>query len=92
LFKHNGQKIPSWLSINPSKNIDGETNNLIAFFSDITQIEMKKLELRRQALHDPLTKLPNRRFFRKRVAEVIEANQVRDKNSALVLSIWMISK
>ncbi|MDA7902431.1 EAL domain-containing protein [Mariniblastus sp.] len=75
LIRRNGQKVPSWLSISPSKNIDGETTNLIALFSDITQIEMKKLELRRQALHDHLTKLPNRRFFRKRVAEVIEADQ-----------------
>ncbi|MDE0934829.1 MAG: EAL domain-containing protein [Mariniblastus sp.] len=79
LLKHNGQKVPSWLSISPSKNIDGETTNLIALFSDITQIEMKKLELRRQALHDHLTKLPNRRFFRKRVAEVIETDQGREK-------------
>ncbi len=76
--RRNGEKIPSWLSISPSMNIDGELTNLIALFSDITQIaqiEMKKLELRRQALYDHLTKLPNRRFFRKRVEEIIESEQ-----------------
>jgi len=79
VLRRNGEKVPSWLSISPSKNIDGETTNLIALFSDITQIEMKKLELRRQALHDHLTKLPNRRFFRKRVEEIIELDQAREK-------------
>ncbi len=79
VVRRNGEKIASWLSISPSKNIDGETTNLIALFSDITQIEMKKLELRRQALHDHLTKLPNRRFFRKRVEELIESDETRDR-------------
>ena len=79
VVRRNGEKVPSWLSISPSKNIDGETTNLIALFSDITQIEMKKLELRRQALHDHLTKLPNRRFFRKRVEELIESDETRDR-------------
>lgn len=77
--RSNGEKVPSWLSISPSMNVDGELTNLIALFSDITQIEAKKLELRRQALHDHLTKLPNRRFFRKRVEEIIESDQARKR-------------
>lgn len=68
------EEIACWLSISPSRNLHGQTTNLIAMFSDITQIEETKLELRRQALHDNLTDLPNRRYYRKQIAELIESD------------------
>ena len=68
------EEITCWLSISPSKNLQGETTNLVAMFSDISQIEETKRELRRQALHDNLTDLPNRRFYRKQIAELIESD------------------
>ncbi len=68
------EEIACWLSISPSKNLHGETTNLIAMFSDITQIEETKRELRRQALHDNLTDLPNRRYYRKQIAELIDSD------------------
>ena len=36
------EEIPCWLSLSPSKNLKGETTNLIAMISDITQIEETK--------------------------------------------------
>jgi diguanylate cyclase (GGDEF)-like protein/PAS domain S-box-containing protein len=68
------EEIPCWLSLSPSKNLRGETTNLIAMISDITQIEETKRELRRQALHDNLTDLPNRRYYRKQIADLIESD------------------
>lgn len=74
MLNQNGGEIACWLSLSPSKNRRGETTNLIAMFSDITQIEDTRKELHRQTLHDNLTDLPNRRFFRQRIAELIESD------------------
>lgn len=75
LYNKRGEDIACWLSISPSKNIAGVTTNLIAMFSDITQIENTRRELHRQALHDNLTDLPNRRFFRQKIVELIESDR-----------------
>lgn len=74
MLNKRGGEIACWLSLSPSKNRSGETTNLIAMFSDITQIEDTRKELHRQTLHDNLTDLPNRRFFRQRIAELIESD------------------
>ncbi|MFK7768293.1 MAG: EAL domain-containing protein [Mariniblastus sp.] len=68
------EEIACWLSLSPSKNLRGESTNLIAMFSDITQIEHTKRELRRQALHDNLTDLPNRRFYRNQISDLIASD------------------
>jgi diguanylate cyclase (GGDEF)-like protein/PAS domain S-box-containing protein len=68
------EAIACWLSLSPSKNRRGETTNLIAMFSDITQIENTRRELHRQALHDNLTDLPNRRYYRQRIADLIASD------------------
>ena len=74
LFKSDGDFVSSWLSLSPSRNNRGEITNMIAMFSDITQIESTRSELHRQALHDNLTSLPNRRYFRQRIRELIESD------------------
>ena len=68
------EEIACWLSLSPAKNSKHEITNLIAMFLDITQIEETKRELRRQALHDHLTQLPNRRYFRKQISDLIESD------------------
>lgn len=77
LVNKQGEEIACWLSISPSKNIAGVTTNLIAMFSDITQIENTRRELHRQALHDNLTDLPNRRYFRQKIVEMINTDHAR---------------
>ena len=71
--KRDGE-IACWLSLSPSRNRRGEITNLIAMFSDITQIEDTRRELHRQALHDNLTNLPNRRYYRQRIADLIASD------------------
>ena len=68
------EEITCWLSLSPSTNRRGETTNLIAMFSDITQIEDTRRELHRQALHDNLTDLPNRRYYRQKIADLIASD------------------
>lgn len=60
-----------WLSLSSYIDQGGSGNRIIALFSDITQIEHSKLQLERQALHDNLTGLPNRLYFRSYLDELI---------------------
>ncbi len=70
------RKIIYWGSISSTFNDEQQPTNLIAMFSDITQIEETQRRLHRQALHDNLTNLPNRRFFRQHIQEVIESSKI----------------
>lgn len=62
------------LSFSPVQN-DFEDTNYIVHFSDVTDIEQTQLCLKEQALHDQLTKLPNRRFFREKIQALIHKCQ-----------------
>ena len=44
-------------------------------FSDISQIEQTQQRLHRQALHDNLTGLPNRRYFSQQIKEMIDVSR-----------------
>jgi diguanylate cyclase (GGDEF)-like protein/PAS domain S-box-containing protein len=46
--------------------------SVAAVFNDVTDLERSHRRLRRLALHDQLTGLPNRRFYRERVRSLIE--------------------
>ncbi|MEZ6066607.1 MAG: EAL domain-containing protein [Planctomycetaceae bacterium] len=49
-----------------------DSRNVIVMFSDVTDIDQTQRRLKRQALHDQLTGLPNRRFFRERIQSLID--------------------
>ena len=63
------RKAVYWGSLSTARNENGEATNLIAMFSDITQIEETQRRLHQQALHDNLTGLPNRRYFSEHIEE-----------------------
>ena len=63
------RKLVYWGSLSAARNENGEATNLIAMFSDITQIEETQRRLHQQALHDNLTGLPNRRYFSEHIEE-----------------------
>jgi diguanylate cyclase (GGDEF)-like protein/PAS domain S-box-containing protein len=51
---------------------------------DITERKRAEAELSRQALHDALTGLPNRRYLEKRLASIIEQARSRHQNVGVV--------
>ncbi|WP_433207723.1 diguanylate cyclase domain-containing protein [Nocardia sp. CA-107356] len=62
-----------WMSfaISYVKGTDGQPDYLLAIGADATEQHRLQQELRRQARHDPLTGLPNRRYLLDRIEELI---------------------
>jgi diguanylate cyclase (GGDEF)-like protein/PAS domain S-box-containing protein len=75
-----------WTAINVSgvRNESGELLHFIAHVEDITDRKEAEAELARQAMHDPLTSLPNRVLFADRVRM---ASARRDEGSFAVIYI-----
>ncbi|MCA9187763.1 MAG: PAS domain S-box protein, partial [Planctomycetales bacterium] len=61
-----------WVSLSPSADLEEVSGRIIALVSDITELEATQAKLRRQAMYDNLTGLPNRRFFREHLQRLIE--------------------
>ncbi|MGQ4597549.1 diguanylate cyclase domain-containing protein [Nocardia sp. R6R-6] len=53
------------------KGVDGRSDYLLAVGEDVTEQHLMREELHRQARHDPLTGLPNRRHLVERIDEMI---------------------
>lgn len=62
-----------WMSfaISYVKGNGGQPDYLLAIGADVTEQHRLEDELRRQARHDPLTGLPNRRYLLERIDELI---------------------
>ncbi|QDV24125.1 putative bifunctional diguanylate cyclase/phosphodiesterase [Aureliella helgolandensis] len=72
-----------WVSLGPNRCEGTKEPHIIALFSDVTQLEDSQQILKQQALHDNLTGLPNRRYFRNYVDELV-CNQSNAENSFTV--------
>ncbi|HTJ40335.1 MAG TPA: EAL domain-containing protein [Dactylosporangium sp.] len=57
---------------------DGRPRWLVAMFEDITERHLLQVRLRHQALHDPLTQLPNRTLFFERLNALLESEEDAD--------------
>ncbi|MEA2117532.1 putative bifunctional diguanylate cyclase/phosphodiesterase [Halovibrio sp. HP20-50] len=69
--RKSGEIYPEWLTINRIDDDEGEPRNLVAVFSDISQIKNSQRKIEYLASHDALTGLPNRRLFQERAREAI---------------------
>jgi len=67
--RKNGEIFPEQLSITAIKDDHGATTNYIANFIDISELKRAKDDATYQAYHDFLTKLPNRKFMLKKLAD-----------------------
>ncbi len=56
--------------------VDDEEDTFVCQFLDVTRRRRAESELRHQAHHDPLTALPNRKEFTRRVTEVLAGDQM----------------
>jgi diguanylate cyclase (GGDEF)-like protein/PAS domain S-box-containing protein len=81
-----GEVFPEWITITTLKNTDSQVTNYIAIFSDISIRKASEEKMKENALHDPLTKLPNRRLFLERLNLAIKTAK-RQKKSLAILFI-----
>ncbi|MCI5165896.1 MAG: diguanylate cyclase [Candidatus Electrothrix sp. GM3_4] len=65
--RRNGEEYPQWLSIAVIRNRNKSIAHYVALFSDISDRKKAEEILRHQAMHDPLTRLPNRVMFDERL-------------------------
>ncbi len=74
-----------WLQhqILPYKDSDGEIVRLDGIIADITMDKEQKETLTFNANHDHLTKLPNRRYFEKELAELLHQSQQNSETFAV---------
>ena len=69
--RKNGEIFPSWFSISMVPNAQGEPENYIAIFNDITEYKNSRAQIDYLAQHDNLTGLPNRMLLNDRLEMAI---------------------
>lgn len=79
-----GEVYPQWLSISAVRDEQQRTTHYVAVFTDITEKKQADETIRSLAYFDPLTKLPNRRLLRERIAGAISASAATRRHAALL--------
>lgn len=71
LWEHDSRR---WYRINkyPLRDANGAITGILGITRDITDRKEYELRLEHQALHDPLTMLPNRRYLLRTIANLID--------------------
>lgn len=86
--RKDGSTYPKWLSISAVRGKDGEIENFIALFSDISERKAVEQRIRYLAEHDFLTGLPNRVLLTDRVIQAITlARRNRSRLALLFLDL-----
>lgn len=67
-----GEVYQEWLSISTVRNPQGEPENYVAVYTDISRIRHAQTELEHLAHHDALTDLPNRALLYSRLSHALE--------------------
>ncbi|NTV10551.1 MAG: EAL domain-containing protein [Zoogloea sp.] len=84
--RSDGTVYPEWLSIAAIKNEQGEIQEFVGIFSDVTQRKQDEERIQRQANYDALTELPNRSLLQDRLAQAISTAR---RNSTQVAVLFM---
>jgi diguanylate cyclase (GGDEF)-like protein/PAS domain S-box-containing protein len=71
------------LSIDTVYKENGDINQYIAVFSDISQLKIHEAELHRIAHYDPLTSIPNRRLLGDRLVQTIAKSKRSNRSLAV---------
>lgn len=85
-LRKGGEPFPTWRNVARVTDDAGRTVNYVRIATDITAIEQSREQLERQANHDALTALPNRRLFMDRLTHALE-RCVRSKQKLALLYI-----
>ena len=83
--RKSGEIYPQWQTIRAIQDDQGELNQYVAVFSDISAIKDSEHELAHLAHHDPLTDLPNRLLFTDRAEQALASAQTHKRGCALLL-------
>ena len=70
-FHKDGHQVWTDLVVSLIRDDTSRPRWVVAMFEDITERYLLQLRLRHQALHDPLTQLPNRTLFFERLGELL---------------------
>ena len=82
--RKNGERYPCWLTISAVRNADLHISHFVAVFADISSLKHAQAKLDYQAHHDPLTGLPNRTLFEKRLAAALGGSQPCNREGAVL--------
>ena len=82
--RKNGEVYPEWLAISSIRDPQGNILMYTAMFRDLSERYRYEQKIKHQALHDPLTELPNRRFFHEKLSAAIAGTQQLANRFALI--------
>ena len=82
--RRDGELYAEWLSITALKSDDGEIENYVAVFTDITDRKEKEELIQYQANYDALTGIPNRVLFHDRLSRAISSANRQNQRCALM--------
>lgn len=77
--KKNGELITQWISINPIFDEDGDLQNYVAMFTDISKLKASEEKIEYLAYHDSLTSCYNKLYLENRLSNKTE------ESAALIL-------
>jgi predicted signal transduction protein with EAL and GGDEF domain len=78
--RKNGEMYPEMLTISAVRNAQGQTQQYIGLFSDITALKTHEQQLEHIAHYDVLTTLPNRVLLADRLQQSLTQSQRRGGN------------
>ncbi len=83
-WRKDGSCFPVEYTATPIMNPNGDGNAVTVVFRDITYRKKLEEDLRRQATHDVLTGLPNRRLLMDRLGQALNFNRRQNTHGALL--------
>jgi len=84
LSHHNGQDIPTDMSVSPYHHEDQRLAGHIAIFHDLSKLKQQEALIRHRAYHDALTGLPNRLLLGDRLTMAIERARRRQRKIGII--------
>lgn len=84
--RKSGELFPEWLSVSTVRDAQGQIENYIGIFSDITERKHQEEHIKQLAFFDPLTRLANRTLFMDRMKCAL-ANAERNQSGLALIFI-----